>query len=263
MEQSASYFHFEAADNHPAYPPRVHYHEDIEVYYLLSGSCRYFIGHRTYRLTAGDVVVIPAGIIHKVVYESSTHSRLLLNCTEDYVPASVLPMLSQLTYFPRSPATEKQTFYIYKQLRQAVEQQDCFTEDTIHCFAFQLFLMLARSGSDSPNDQISIAEKAVLYIHKNYASHISLTDTATHCAVSPEHLSRLFKKDTGFGFKEYLNIYRLKKAEALLKSGKTQSIAQTALACGFSDSNYFSSIYKKHCGIAPSKVKNTLLPPTK
>ena len=97
-------------------------------------------------------------------------------------------------------------------------------------------------------------ENAIDYIRANYMYRLTLSETAKHCAVSPEHLSRVFKKETGFGFNEYLNLYRLKKAESILKSGQGKTIAQVAAACGFNDSNYFSNTYKKMYGISPSKV---------
>ena len=103
-------------------------------------------------------------------------------------------------------------------------------------------------------------ENAIYYIQSRYNDRVTLTDTAKHCAVSPEHLSRVFKKETGFGFNEYLNLYRLKKAESMLKNGSKKTVAQVALACGFSDSNYFSAAYKKLHGISPSQVKKRAFP---
>ena len=72
--------------------------------------------------------------------------------------------------------------------------------------------------------------------------------------VSQEHLSRTFKKDTGLGFNEYLNVYRLKRANAILTENPKSKVSQVAVRCGFGDSNYFSNTYKKMYGISPSKV---------
>ena len=43
----------------------------FSIYFLTDGSCRYFIDNKTYSLSCGDFVVIPPGIIHKVIYEVS------------------------------------------------------------------------------------------------------------------------------------------------------------------------------------------------
>lgn len=251
-----SYFEFHIADREGAYAPWVHYHPDYEVYYLTEGSCRYFIHDKTYRLTPGDIVVIPPGCIHKVIYESETHSRMLFNCTVDFLPSSVLNIFPSLAYCSQSTDTAKQIEAIYRRIRQSCEQPDEFQKDTLRCCAMELFLTLAKNHrTEEIPVSSTFVEKAVAYIRANYMYRLTLTETAAHCAVSPEHLSRVFKKETGFGFSEYLNLYRLKKAESILKSGKSQSIAQIASLCGFSDSNYFSGAYKKMFGISPSQVK--------
>ena len=75
---------------------------------------------------------------------------------------------------------------------------------------------------------------------------------AERCFVSREHLSRIFKKETGFGFNEYLNLYRLKKANAILTKNPKSRVSRVSARCGFNDSNYFSKQYKKIYGVAPS-----------
>ena len=101
----------------------------------------------------------------------------------------------------------------------------------------------------------AIAEKAVEYIQANHKAKVTLHDAAKRCFVSPAHLSRTFKKETGFGFCEYLNIYRLKKADALLQSDEKYKISEIAELCGFEDSNYFSKMYKQMYGIPPRERK--------
>ena len=250
-------FQFHAADNHPAYTPRTHYHSEYEVYYLTEGRCRYFIHDKTYSLAAGDLVVIRPGVIHKVIYETPTHSRLFFLCPEDYIPPSVLPVLDRITHFSQTPVTARQTASIYTKLRETLEKPDPFSGDIVRCCVMQLFLLMARaSARTNPLPTSSpFIEQAVAFIRANYMERFTLTDAAKHCAVSPEHLSRVFKKETGFGFNEYLNLYRLKKAETMLKSGHVQSVSRVALLCGFNDSNYFSGQYKKMYGITPSQVK--------
>ena len=251
------YFQFKIADGEKAIPPREHYHPDYEIYCLTEGRCRYFIHDKTYALTAGDIVMIPPGRIHKGMYETPQHSRLLFNCTEDYIPPSVIPLMEQIVHFPNNPDTAQPVARIYQKLREAVLYPDAFSEDTIRCGVMQLLLLIAKASSHNKPLSVSgpIAEQAIVHIRNHYMNPITLTDTARYCAVSPEHLSRVFKKETGFGFNEYLNLYRLKKAESLLKSGQGHSVSRVALQCGFSDSNYFSKMYKKTYGIAPSQVK--------
>ena len=103
-------------------------------------------------------------------------------------------------------------------------------------------------------DEVTI-EQAVAYIRENFASDITLSSLAKRFSVSPEHFSRMFKKETGLGFSKYLNSLRLQHAEQLLKSESRQSITDVAQICGFEDSNYFSKKFKEAYGISPKKVQ--------
>ena len=70
------------------------------------------------------------------------------------------------------------------------------------------------------------------------------------------YFCRVFKKSTGFGFSEYLTLYRLKQAEILLLEESTKSVSEIAYSCGFNDSNYFANRFKKIYGITPSKLRH-------
>lgn len=249
-----SYFHFFVAEDAQAAPYETHYHGDYEVYYLTEGRCRYFVGSKTYHINPGDMVLIPPGVIHNVLYDSATHSRMLIKCTEDYIPTAVRKRLEGTACFSANPETALKTERAFVGIRDAYASEDDLREDTLRYHALGLFLIMAKAAVQ-PRSTSTLVEKAVEYIQSHYSDRVTLKETAWHCAVCAEHLSRVFKKETGFGFGEYLNLYRLKKAEALLRSGSGKTVTRIATDCGFSDSNYFSVVYKKFYGIPPSQAK--------
>lgn len=254
MQTGAPVFRFAMADNRSAFPGQIHYHDTWEVYYLTGGSCRYFIGNATYRLDTGDLVVIPPGVIHNVIYDSGTHSRMLINCSADFIDPGCIPCLEQVVHFSPDPVTAKSLF---EKIRAEHDRQDAYWLPSCHSHLTRLLVILCRSSASrsSLTSGSPFVQDAVRYIHENFAGRLTLTDTARYCAVSPEHLSRVFRRETGFGFNEYVNIYRLKRAESILKSGAFSSISQVAGLCGFPDSNYFSKAYRKMYGLPPSRVK--------
>jgi len=73
-------------------------------------------------------------------------------------------------------------------------------------------------------------------------------------AMSESHLSRKFKYITGIGINEFITHVRMTNAEKLLRD-KTLSITEVAQQCGYNDSNYFSTVFKKFKGISPLKFK--------
>jgi quercetin dioxygenase-like cupin family protein len=78
-----------------------HYHNYYVIYYMQEGGCRYFIDDCSFEAKAGDLIFIPKGIIYRTNYITSSHSRLLINFTEDYIPEDVFQYLAKSKYLYR------------------------------------------------------------------------------------------------------------------------------------------------------------------
>ena len=116
-----------------------------------------------------------------------------------------------------------------------------------------------RTASEAKH-QCRFIETAINYIRENYAANITLDDVARKVSVSRIHLSRTFKSEIGIGLNEYINIYRLKQAQFLLAEFPTKPISEIAYDCGFNDSNYFASRFKKLLGVTPSQFRSHAAP---
>ena len=236
----------------------LHYHNDYEIYYLVDGFCRYFVNNNSYIVSSGDVIIIPPKVIHNTVYDKSKRSRILISCPKSYIPDSVITKIYENPCFRKSPDTESKVKEIFKCIENETLIDDAFSQDAIRNKIGELLLLLARNcntGSEVAAKS-TLIEQAIDYIKHNYSlNNITLSQTAEHCFVSKEHLSRTFKKETGCGFRKFLNIYRLKKAEAMLKAHPEYKIVDVALRCGFNDSNYFSKVYKQLYKKSPTQSK--------
>ncbi len=102
-----------------------------------------------------------------------------------------------------------------------------------------------------------IMQRAMEFIDENYSEQISLNEIAEHTFVSTYYISRLFKKELGKNFVEYLNEIRITKAKELLKDlrFKTYEVAELVGIC---DAHYFSKLFKKYEGITPSEYRDTV-----
>ena len=88
---------------------------------------------------------------------------------------------------------------------------------------------------------------------------LSVSEAAQSVGLDPRNFARLFKKETGLNFNEYLSLLRLKKAEYILKSSDA-SVAEVAFSCGFNDSNYFCEKFKGVYGLPPLKFRKSFKP---
>lgn len=107
---------------------------------------------------------------------------------------------------------------------------------------------------DRSADQLNILSNAIDYIHYHYSSDIYLCDVAVFCCCSESYLSHLFRRMLNEPFSAYVNRVRIDAAKALLAETE-QSVTEVAQACGFSDPNYFSNVFRRAVASSPSAYR--------
>ena len=94
------------------------------------------------------------------------------------------------------------------------------------------------------------------YLDQHYASEITLKTLSTLFHINSSHLSESFKNHVGQNFSDYLVNIRLEKAKEFLKDNELK-IIDVANLVGFSNSGYFSTVFKKNFGTTPAKYRNS------
>lgn len=124
----------------------------------------------------------------------------------------------------------------------------------------EVALKIASKVNSLNNKSIKvILRKAIDYINGHYAQPVTLNEVAEHTFVTTFYISRMFKKELGTSFVDYLNEIRVEKAKELLKDVKYKSYEVASLV-GISDPHYFSRLFKKYSGVSPSEYRLTLKP---
>lgn len=254
LSYQTDYFIYHEAFDTPQVKSDTHFHEMVEVYYLLEGVACLYANDRLYRLVPGDLIILPPNLYHKMWYESDMHSRLLLNVKDSFVPRSVYHKLNQVLYITQNRDLAQYLDKLFAKIKQTLENPDAYQEDTLLCLSMDLFLSAVRSGSSllTPFVNNPYVSKAIAYIQDHFRQRLTLSETAVHCNVSPEYLSRIFRKEMGITFQEYVKFCRLKTAHSILTRGTNMSVSEVAFSCGFNDSNYFSTLYKQTYRTSPS-----------
>lgn len=96
--------------------------------------------------------------------------------------------------------------------------------------------------------------EAVDYIQEHYAQRITVSSCAEAINLSEGYLSRLFHKETGYTFNAYLASYRIHVSMRLLRDNHMK-VYEVAPLVGYSDTTYFSTMFKKAVGISPSEYQ--------
>jgi signal transduction histidine kinase/AraC-like DNA-binding protein len=99
-----------------------------------------------------------------------------------------------------------------------------------------------------------LVRQAMAYIYENYPSSISRTDLARHVSLSEDYLTACFRMELGVTPIAYLNRYRVHQAKRLL-SDTDKTITEVAIEVGFSDSGYFSRVFRREVGVSPEAYR--------
>jgi AraC-like DNA-binding protein len=94
------------------------------------------------------------------------------------------------------------------------------------------------------------------YITNHYQYDLTAKTVSDQINISVPYFCKLFKKETGRSFVEYVTFVRLQRAVWMLRH-TDQTIEQIADELGFNTPNYFSSTFKKYVSITPSEYRLT------
>ncbi|MBB2480541.1 response regulator [Bacillus sp. APMAM] len=101
--------------------------------------------------------------------------------------------------------------------------------------------------------------KAKEYITEHFHKTITLEEVAEYVELSPFHFSKLFKEKYGVNFIDYVTDLRIEQAKKeMLNTNK--SLKEICFSVGYKDPNYFSRVFKKKTGVAPTAYRSTQTP---
>lgn len=130
--------------------------------------------------------------------------------------------------------------------------------DELNSLLEDVAVRIAEKVNNFNNKSIKlILRKAIDYIQEHYNEQVTLNEVAENIYVSTFYISRMFKKELGKSFVDYLNDVRIEKSKELLKDVKYKTY-EVAEIVGISDPHYFSKLFKKYSGMTPSEYRETL-----
>lgn len=109
--------------------------------------------------------------------------------------------------------------------------------------------------SDAPTKSKTF-DSILSFVQRNAASDITIRDIAQGCACSESTVSHLFRTYTNDSVKSYIMKLRMEKAKKFLL-GSDLSVTDIALMTGFSNTNYFSTAFRKHIGKNPTEYRSS------
>lgn len=242
----------------------VHYHQNLEILYLMRGRLDIKIDESVYQLHAGDFILINANKSHSCVGMSDIlAARFQINF---HMLAECMGTL-QLMFWCNTAADKNDAYDDVRRLLDKILDRYFEKDDKgalyLNALYYELMYLLTsnfmvkaddvRINLENSQDRIRI-QQIQNYIQANYQTQISLNDLAERLYLSNAYLSKYIKKHLGLTFLEYLNNVRLFHAvDELMYTSK--SITHIALDNGFPTSAAFTKAFRDIHGEAPSEYR--------
>ncbi len=122
--------------------------------------------------------------------------------------------------------------------------------DTLLFPLFQMLELAWRTTASEDSAQSTPISRICEYIRQNFTADLCAQVLCQEFSCSRSYLSHAFKQQTGKSVAAYLTDVRLSYAKHLLRYS-AMNVTQIAFSTGFEDSNYFSTVFKKHEGLSP------------
>ena len=246
-----------------------HVHEQFEFLFLAEGATSYeFADQQTVDLPGGHFLAIPPGVRHRGVFNVRHPVRL----------CGIMLNLESKHRLRHVPFTAKEMEWIHCQcldgalsvcrmspeLRRGVRAlsqwvtspaSDPLSLAEIRLNLCSILVEAARQLTTQRSTEPSFTvEAAKQYMDQNFSESLSMDNVAGAAKCSRARLFQVFKESTGMTPNDYLQRLRIRQSQAALLEAD-QSITAIALNCGFSTSQYFSTVFRKYTGMSPADFR--------
>ena len=248
-----------------------HYHPEIELVCIVSGSGTRHVGYHKSNYSNGDLVLIGSNIPHSGFGLNSIdpHEEIVLQFREEIlqfpqeeVEARSIKNLLELSKYGIHFSTATKVSLL-PQLKKMLESEGY---KRYLLLLEILFDLSTRKDYDLLNKEImpytiisknkARLENIFTYVEHHYDKEINIEDVAKLANLTLPAFCNFFKKATQITFTEFVNRYRINKACLLMVQDK--SISECCYSCGFNNVTYFNRMFKKYTEKTPSEfIRNS------
>ncbi|MDF2653887.1 MAG: AraC family transcriptional regulator [Bacillota bacterium] len=250
----------------------IHFHDDIEVVYVLEGSIGLKNGYYSYVLNQGDIFILNDREIHSFYHTDQ--------------PNMVMMLQMDIAFFSKYYGNLKNSFFVTDMKDEDDESLEALRnllgrimldilekgygyeykviEATHNLLAnllanFQYFTM---EDGKFVNEAKNIGNKVLAgrlnritdYMYENYSRRLTLNEIAEQEHLSIYYLSHVIKEATGLSFQELLSFIRVEESEKLLL-GTNKKIGAISEESGFSAIRYYIKYFTKWFGMHPLEYR--------
>ena len=253
----------------PGHHVALHYHDELELLYIVEGDFLCRVYDKDYVAHGGDVIFINSRVPHSTEHLSAARVGMLQFKESDFVDNEITKIIKysmrfqSQVYYPIKIFSSKELAGIIEFILKEVDEKKRSYEMFVRSGIYRILGMLYRENVLSDGERVYNSREvqkilpALSYINASFAENLTLEDISARLGFDQSYFCRIFKVATGATFTEYLNFVRICKAEKLLLKSR-DSILDISESVGFSSVSYFNRIFKKYRNVSPRTYRSLL-----
>lgn len=258
-----------------------HYHDFIEIVFLIKGHGIQVLEGNEYPVSAGDVFVLQGYQRHffkdantveivNIMFDGLSNPDVIgpkVKLMEGYKALFILePQLRlksryrNMLHLTREELAPLEVI-INTMFAEQKQRREGYEQIMINRLE-ELIILLSRQVSgitDNRARALVRIGKVLDYMENNFAEDIYNEMLSEMACMSGRNFMRIFREAVGMSPNGYLRQVRLQKARALLRDSD-RSVDEISSVCGFNDSNFFIRCFKKAYEITPNKFRARFKP---
>lgn len=246
-----------------------HYHDFHKILIFLDGNASYFVEGKTYHLKPQDIVLVPAGSIHRPILHGNTpYERIIIYIAQQFFDRYKTPDYDLFTCFHEADLAHSHLVQLraagHNKVRQAIAELDetfrpgIYARDLRQRTQFLNFLILLNSlvvSREACYPDPSVSNPRVLkildYINTHITEDLTVDVLADTFYLNRSYLMHLFKSSTGYTVVGYLTEKRLFAAKKMIQEGVP--VTEACYRSGFRSYASFYRAFVEKFNCSPKK----------
>ncbi|MDD2959597.1 MAG: helix-turn-helix domain-containing protein [Lachnospiraceae bacterium] len=249
-----------------------HWHDELEIFAVISGSAETVIGTSKVVLHKGEGIFINSEMLHNVTALPGEECILKSICWHAHLTGGrddsifwqkyTKPLMDDKTiaYIKIDALTEhglNEKSMFLNAWQQCVDEPAGY-EVEVRYLLSKIVLSLMEHEHPHTTQRTEKAmrdeerlKKMLSLIHMHYGENLTIGQIAGMASISVSEANRCFKSTLRTSPIQYVKKFRLEKALALMDTGL--AISEIGSRCGFDDMSYFGKEFKMRYGFSPSE----------
>ena len=244
--------------------PRPHRHAELEINLVVRGTASYLLGERRYELSPGTLTWLFPGQDHVLVDQSADHELWWAVFRPSLVVRSATtpqtrPLVEQdpAGRFSRrlDSGAAGRLDALFREVRAAEMRDDALANAGLAYLLVSAWRAFLESEAVVEGIELHPAVETVARLLRSDPGAGDLAWLARTAGLSPSHLSRLFRAQTGVSIGRFRNQQRLQRFLLLYGRGRRTTALAAALEAGFGSYAQYYRVFREETGRSPSTLR--------